>query len=861
MFQNNDTLSVGCCEFNEKVFAAVKQFKDANSITFLSDNGISAYSFGYLFEGMEVWIKSIGEYGINQGDRISVIAPASPCSVCAILAMAMCNVTAVMIDPNLPSDEINRLLAYSDTRGVLATESIYNLLSEDIIRNIPVFDIGSGTFKPVLFPESVKFVKCDETSDKGRDVIAVLFSSGTSGSMKGVMITYESILFSYEKQRYVFGLSAGEKYLHILPLNHISGYSSLMTFILSGCNIGLIQNANAAKLQKAFMEFNPHYFCMVPKVYDTIAEKIRAEIQKKNPAVRFSATMLINFCGACRKIFGIKLGKYLLKAVYSKAFGKNISGLAVMGSMCKPETARLFLNMGIDWANLYGTTETSAPISSTSIFDRYVYDSVGKANQFDDISIKINQPDSGEIGEIYVKTPMIMNGYFRDPEATSNAFDDGYFKTGDLGYIDGRGYLHITGRSKEVIILHNGEKASAQDVDHFYQAVCPDAAIACCTMTDSNGTDDIHIFVEIADKSPEIIEKAVSAIKDKSLEISSIYNLAGIHTIDKIPVTSIGKVKRYLLKEQLEKNAVSVSSALTTSSENGSIEDIVTTIIIKHTKLCEEITPKSRLAEDLGFDSLALFEAASEISVKTGNDVFGALENVKTVGELIDAAKNKSSHIQALDLSEFPYAKTDKDIKTLKRWIKSMRRIYSFEVSGTENIPKNENFIICSNHINNLDPIWLLAAMGEMDYQKIGCLAAVHLFQNKRTRGLFNMIGAVPVDRSGNTTPALNRCKELLLTGYSLIIFPEGSRTRDGSMLPFKNGAAALSIDTGKPIIPSKISGGFEIFPRHKKLPRFFDFGKMRKFTIKITFGKSIFPCGNEQQEITDKLRSTINDL
>lgn len=847
--------------FAEKLFATIKHFKAARAITYLNDNGISVYSHEDLLKGIKAWQKNISKYGIRQGDRVAIIAPTSPNTIVAVLALAVWNITAVMIDPNLPTEEINRLLEYSDIRGILTISTIYRNISENIISEIPVFNIDCSDFKPVLFPDSVTSVKRAETVDKHYDVIAVLFSSGTTSSMKGIMITYDSILLSFDKQRYVFGLKSGEKYLHVLPLNHISGYSSLMTFLLSGCNIGIVQNVNATKLQKALLEFNPHYFGMVPKVYDTIADKIWHGISKKGRGVTWLINLFLNFSGFTRRRFGLKIGHVICKPIYSKAFGKDIIGLAVMGSVCKESTAKLFLNMGINWANIYGSTETSAPISSTGIFDRYAYDSVGKADQFSDISIKINNPDGDGIGEIYVKTPMIMKGYFRDFEATNKAFDNGYFKTGDLGYIDEKNYLHITGRSKESIILHNGEKVSAQDIDNFYQTACSEVEIACCSVTNDNGTDEVHIFVETSGKATEVIDKAVAAIKRKSLELVSIYSLEGIHTIDKIPVTSIGKVKRYLLKEKLEKDNALEPSALAKPPSNASIEEIVTSIIAKYTKSGAEITLASKLSEDLGLDSLSIFEVVSEISSKTNTNILVALGNVKTVGELIDAADNKNHGIHELDLSVFPHAKTDKDIKSLRRWIKTMRKIYNFEVIGAENVPKNGNFILCSNHINNLDPIWLLIAMEEIDYHKIGCLAAVHLFQNKLTRKLFNMIGAIPVDRSGNTAPALKRCMECLIEGYSLIIFPEGARTRDGSMMPFKNGAAELSVKTGKPIIPARIDGGFDVFPRGKKFPRVFDFKKMCKFTLKITFGDPIYPSCANAQEITDRLKAQINQL
>lgn len=864
MNNNSEDFQLGNSGFScayKNIYEIIKD-RSGSVMTYLKDNNEKQYiSYNDMSKRVEEWTENLDKYGFAHGDRAAVIAPAMPNTVTALLALALKNITAVVIDCKLPKEEINRLLKNSDVRGVFTVEEIYSDLTKENIENIPVFDLKCSDFRPVLFPGSPEKVCCEETADKQQDIITILFSSGTSSSMKGVMIKYDAILMGMRKQKYVFGLKPGEKYLITLPLNHISGYSSLMTFLLSGCEIGIVENLNASTLSKSLLEYNPHYFGMVPKVYDKIAEKITDTIHKKGKVVEGAVFSLIRLSGFFRRRFGVKLGRRMLKPIYSRAFGKNISGLAVMGSVCKPETTKLFLDFGLDWADLYGATETLAPITSTGIFDRYAYNSVGNIAQFDDISIKIHNPDKDGVGEIYVKTPMIMSGYFRDEKATLAAFDNGYFKTGDLGFVDKDNYLHITGRSKESIILHNGEKVSAGDVDNFYQTACPGVVIASCAITGSDGTDEIHIFIETNGKSKNDIDKAIESIKSKSLENNTIYRLAGIHTTEKIPVTSIGKVKRYLLKDTAKEQAVSDMPAETEFTENESVDEIVINIIKKHTKLVCDITPSSKLFDDLGLDSLEFFEIVSEITARTNVDTLNLSGNIQTVEDLIGAAKNTSEAVSEIDYSEFPHAKTEKDVKSLKRWIKRMRRFYNFEIRGSENIPKKENYILSSNHINNLDPIWLLAAMGEVDYSKISCLAELHLFQNKRTRGLFSMLGSIPVDRSGNTAPALKRCKECLNDGYSLIIFPEGARTKDGKMQPFKNGTALLSVETGKPIVPARIDGGYEIFPRKKKLPRFFNFKKMRKFTLSITFGKPIYPNGDDPQAITDKLRDAICEL
>ena len=650
-------------------------------------------------------------------------------------------------------------------------------------------------------------------------------------------------------------------YLIVFPYNHISGYSSSMMYFLTGCPMGMIENVNAAKLADGLQEYKPYHFGMVPKVYDIMAEKIRAAIHEKGAVIETVINGIIRFSGFVRRKTGVRLGKYLLSAVYKRALGKNICGLAILGTACRKETADLFLSMGIEWANLYATTETSAPVCCTGIYDRYPENSVGNIHRYeDDVQIRINNPDSNGIGEVYVKSGLMMKGYFRDEKLTAEAFDNGWFKTGDLGYLDGEDNLFICGRIKDTVMLHNGKKVSAADVDAFYQTFCGEIAVASCAVPTQEGYDELHLFLEQGEHSAQRLEKCCQVLLEKSSQAGSLYKLSGVHFIKKIPVTSVGKVKRYLLKEQA--NSAQEQPIETSPDECKTDDEVVFSIISQHAaQYSGVITENTDLKHELGFDSLTMFEIVSEIEAQLHIDVSAQLSKVSTVGELVSAVRNPKSAVGSINMADFPAPKTRKSLKRLRNWVKRCQRIYRFEVTGLENIPQDGNYIISSNHINNLDPIWLLAAMGDkIRLENVGCLAAIHLFEKKATRGLFEMMGAIPVDRSGNTVPAMNRCRECLENGMTLFIFPEGARTRDGNLLPFKNGAAKLAIESGKPILPARIDGGFEIFPRHRKLPKLFNLQKLCRYKITIAFMKPIYPDSVSESKITATLRERIEN-
>lgn len=206
-------------------------------------------------------------------------------------------------------------------------------------REMPLFSTDSDNLNLARFSECAKIPRNSVAAEYDTDVISILFSSGTSSTMKGVMVTYRSMLEAQKKQEYAFGIKPGDKYLLALPVHHMAGYSSMISFMLTGCQIAVVEKMNSVKLQSAFQEYEPNYFGMVPKVYDAIADKIIQEIDKKWRIVSALVNIFLNFCGFVRRTLGLKIGHVLLKSIYSKAFGKQIVGLAVMGSICKPRTA------------------------------------------------------------------------------------------------------------------------------------------------------------------------------------------------------------------------------------------------------------------------------------------------------------------------------------------------------------------------------------------------------------------------------------------------------------------------------------------------------------------------------------------
>lgn len=845
--------------FRERATEVIEKYTAKNSITFMKDDDteekLSFLQVGVVLEKQE---KLFCELGLVSGDRVAIIAKHSPYVVLNGFALAYAGITSVLIDASLPLEEIERLIMFADTRGIIVDADMRGKIMLGQFQNQICLEIGDFGKLTVICGEANKII-----TDGEEDVIAILFSSGTTGKMKGVKITYDSVIKAREIFERLAGLKDYMTYLLVLPFNHIAGYTGAMTFFLTGCGLGFIEDVNATKLHSGLKKYKPYYFAMVPKVYEVIEQQIRNAIHEKGKFVESLVLLLLKLSGFLRRHLGINVGRKVFKNIIEEVFGENIFGIGTGASPCKESTTEFYLNLGLEWANLYATTETGVPITATGVADRYPIGTVGNVKRHPEIQVRIKEPDEKGCGEVQVKSALMMKGYFREPKLTESAFDAGYFKTGDYGYIDCCGNLHITGRIKESIILQNGKKVSPVDVDEYYMSRCPNVVLASRGVAICDGREDeIHLFVE--EPSGDVVIR--NKWKDELLEISrtapEMYHCKRIHFVENIPVTSVGKVKRYLLISEEEKEKQNLVTEIGGVAEEDKKERLIN--LVRKYSECKVVNADSLLKEELGVDSLSMFELVGAIEREFGKDISESLGEVEKVGDLLNVICTPYiDESQKKDLNEYPAEKDEKTIRKLKKLIHCARIIWKFRIVGEENIPKEGNYLICSNHYSNLDPIWILAAMqNEMpDLKQICCLAARHTMEGRFSQHIFAMLGGIPVEREGNTIPALNRAKECLIQGYNVIIFPEGARSRDGSMLPVKGGFAKLAIESGKAIVPVRINGGFEVFPRGRRFPRLFKWRNFGRYPLEIRFGRPILPEGKTVGTITDEWKETIERM
>ena len=543
MSKNNN----GRNEFINKFERVCNLYAERTAVTYLLDGGEKEkYLFSDLREKSLQLAEKLKTSGLYPGDRVAILSALSPFCYISYFSFVYAGLTAVIIDPQLPEQEKDRLLANADIRGIVASEAVYSSYAKRYDNKMPVLHIEDGR----VYSESSQRSIMPPTPDPDLDAAAILYSSGTTSQAKGVVIGFEQQIRAIDTDLKFVGTN-NIRWLEVYPFFHISGLSSSLAILLNGAEIGLIEEVSAVKLQQAFHNYRPNTFALVPKVYEVLEGKTREAIKAKGALVASVIFTLMRLCGSIRKNLKINLGKLIFTSINRQLFGGKMVFLGVGGGLSNPKTIEFFLQLGYVWFNMYASTEANVPITSTTYKDKYTIRSSGRVDRFPNVQIKINSPNISGEGEILVKSDLLMKGYFRDAELTAAAFDEyGYFKTGDLGYVNKKNELIITGRAKEFIALHNGEKISPEDIERLYAEVAGTVEFACAGVPSKDGSyDTAQLFIEKGGLSDDEQQNIRSRILRFSAHIGNLYQVYGVHFIDKIPVTSIGKVKRFQLKE------------------------------------------------------------------------------------------------------------------------------------------------------------------------------------------------------------------------------------------------------------------------------------------------------------------------
>ncbi len=720
---------------------------------------------------------------------------------------------------------------------------------------------------------------------KPENTVLIVYTSGTTGVAKGVMLSYKNLLFEVMSLYNLIRFTPQDSFVSILPLNHMLEITGgLVAPLYGGSTVTYCPTLKPTHIISLMQEVKATGMICVPLVLKMFYNGIVKEIEKLPSFKQKIFKQLFKISRFLLK-FNIRLGKFLFKDIHSK-FGKEFKYFVCGGAPLDIQLEQDAYVLGFAILQGYGLTET-APVACVNTPANHRYGSVGKPLAGIEIKLLQSCEDKKE-GEIIIKGPNVMKGYYNNPEKTAEALKDGWYYTGDLGYFDDDGFLYICGRAKNLIVLGAGKKVFPEEVEQvmsespFIKEICVLGRKA--TQGLKKGTEEVFaVVVPNLDRFSQDDKGNKEKIKEKiSQEISRLSNdLAEYKKIsdftfyyDELPKTSTKKIKRKevanLIEESQEPEEVKGEFLATMAIQNNSVFESLKELISQETGVNKEkIQESSYLASDLGVDSLQKVELLCAIESKLGIAIPEEMAyEISTFQDLVRFVNEYKEGRKDIEID------WDKEINSLLRkkfifWptrfltiliLKALSKTYfRLKVEGINNIPKEKAFIIAANHSSHLDfPLLFSILPLSRSMNVIAPAAADYFYKNKFRRILLeSALNTFAFQRYGNFIQSLKICKALLKKGVSLILFPEGTRSLSGDVGEFKPGIGALSCELGAGIVPIYIEGA------HKALAKGSLFLKPSKIIIRI--GNAIYPSGqggyDEYKKLADKTREAVIGL
>ncbi len=523
----------------------------------------SEYSFKRLYDETVYIGSALEKRGLMKG--VSVIGSTHPQYIATYLSTVNGGGYIVPIDPELSDEQIAYFMSHAEVQTVVYTEKM-NSKMPDIEKLLPNVKLFVAIQPSADFTVDEKNITMEMLLEEGKKayedgftdyvdynidmekMAAVIFTSGSTGTAKGVMLSMKNLTAATNASCLSMSYDDRNTFVSVLPPHHTyeitCGHLAIMNL---GAQVYI--NDSLKHVMKSFNSFKPNALMLVPLFVETMHKKIWAEIKKKGiekqvkVAIGFNNAFL--FCG-------IDIRKKMFKEIID-SFGGNLKSIVCGGAPLSPQLIKDFYAFGITVLEGYGITEC-APLVAVNSPGKVRFHSVGQPVY--GCTVKIDKDENDETGEILVKGENVMMGYYKNPEATKEVFtEDGWFRTGDIGYMDKDGYIYITGRKKNVIILSNGKNVFPEEIEEYLAPI--DIIEECVVMARENEKGELTITAITVpnmallegkndDEITELIKARIDAVNKKLPTYKQIHRIELRH--EPFERTTSKKIQRFKIK-------------------------------------------------------------------------------------------------------------------------------------------------------------------------------------------------------------------------------------------------------------------------------------------------------------------------
>lgn len=834
---------------------------------------VETRSFADLSENVRRLASGLIKTGLQAGEPVVLYAPNRPEWIIACLALLSTGAVPVPVDSQSAGQELGHIIRDSDARRLVTVRSLVERLVNlglDEGRSLILLDADEHD------PRSWRRLLGSPIEAgcvvKPEDYALLFYTSGSSGRPKGVPLTHTNLLSNLEALIDVLVYQPDERVLLPLPLHHVYPF---MVGFLAPCALGLPiilpHSLTGPQMLRALREGRVTAIIGVPRLYSALYAAIEERLRRKGRAVALLVHGLLTLSILLARRYGLRLGERLFAPI-RRQMGPHLRTLVYGGAAMPSDLAWRLAGLGWQVAGGYGLTETS-PILTLTLPGSRVIDTAGKPLPNVHLRIAEADPETGQ-GEIQAKGPNVFAGYWHLPEKTAEVFtQDGWFRTGDLGYLDREGYLHIVGRASSRITLPGGEKIWPERIEQVLDEA-PSVRESAVLVRDGRlvGIVVPRVTSFHEEERDGLIRTIRAELDERLRQVPSYCRLTEfVIRLDPLPRTRLGKLQRHKLADlfeagkregtrpHVETRPIAIESMA--PEDRQLLEDQVALAVWKWLAArfpTVRLTPDTHMTLDLGLDSLAWLALTLELRDKLGVDLHEeAIARIGTVRDLlreaVEADQVKGGTLDPVLQLKRPESLLD---QRQRRWLEErgwalrglgtvvfrvirrlMRTVFWLEVKGRERIGQMEGpCIVISNHASVLDPLTIIAALpdGVLHRTYWGGWTGI-MFKNPLMRLISRAVQVLPIDQSGRPLADVALGAAALARGYNLVWFPEGGRSRDGMLQPFQSGIGLLAAAYPVRIVPVWIQGTFEALPTGARWPC--------RRPVTILFGEPIDPA------------------
>lgn len=793
---------------------AIVQFGPLPALNFRQRYRTLRWTFDDLGRNIRNIAETLSREQIGPGDKVLLFGANSPYWVAAFYAILARGAIIIPLNPQSPAPQLERIV--DSARPKLLLRPNHARWPGPAVETLIIEQAAESQWAGGELPG----LRAEEP-----DLAEIVYTSGTTGAPKGIMLTHGNLLSGIAMLPNAIPLQPGTPVMSIVPLFHLYGQMAGMFYPLNcGCPITHLPSLSSRVILSTLRYSPAEFLVAVPEFLKTFMDRLEEKLAAWPRWLR-----------------------RLLRNSIRKRISPTLHTLISGGAPLSPELERKWRDLGFEVLQGYGLTETSPMISINSP-TAHRTGSVGQP--LPGVQVKI-----ADDGEILVKGPNVMHGYFQDKTRTEAVLRHGWLKTDDSGKFDAAGFLYVFGRKKYMILGPGGENVFPEDLEAELNRI-PEVRDSAVIGLPHDGRTVIHaVLLSDSDDGDAIVKQANRHLAPHQQIISW-----SLWPETDFPRSATRKVKKQELLKLIAAGAPIKGSAATPTTP--------LVRVIAHTTHCDPaaIDEQTCLVSDLKLDSLLRIELIGRIeeafNVELAENQITAETTVADLQSLIDA------HVsQTASFEQYPRWSLSPWCTRLRPFLQDLvfgclPMLGSQHIHGLQNLLGLEQPVIfMANHRSYLDPLIAPYAIPRRFRKKLGIAAAIYPLYEKfwwsvPFAELVMNAYPMPTRLSENIKPSLDYTGRLLDDGWNVLIFPEGQMNRtDSPLLPLKGGAGILAVEMQATLIPLAITGTDRILPPGDLIPR-------QRGGIDVRFGKPLnFKATENYIDAMQSIETALQDL